>query len=354
MSKIKLSCLMPSYNKGEYIKQAIDSVLMQKTNFDFNLIITDDCSTDDTLKIVNEYIKKYQGKIILLPSNKNQGLLSNIIKAYEYMNCEYFVCLDPDDYLVDDCFYQKAVDFLENHKDFNIYAANTSVINPNGKIYQQNTEWPLAYYDSTFADMLVNKYPLGNTISSVFRNNVINKALIAKIKSFVGNQYDEAAYREDDFRNRVHLQKGKAHWVNEIVGVYRWTPSGLFRGSNELKKHLLKVLSFINMYLFFDKNYPEFIKQAEDRALQMAHILLKGNLNNILNYSSFDIAKFFEVINFLNLYNAKFIDALIKQLRDDKIQQHIPWYQKFFSIKQAGSHKILRLVGLKIKLKNNR
>ena len=285
MKKVKLSCLMPSYNKGAYIKDAIETVLSQKTHFEFNLIITDDASTDETLNIINEYIKKYPNKITLLPSKQNQGLLSNIIKAYEYMNCEYFCCLDPYDYYTDNNFYQKAVDFLEEHKDFSIYAANTYAAKQNGEMYLQNTEYTEKYYDSTFNDMLLNKTPLGNTISSVFRNNTINSSLIDKIKMFIGNQYCEAAYREDDFRNRIHLQNGKAHWVNEIVGVYRWTPSGLFRGSNELKKHLLKILSFINMYYFFDKKYPEFMEQAEIRALQMLH-LFNGNLNNILSYKT--------------------------------------------------------------------
>lgn len=70
----KLCVLMPSYNKGLYIKEAIDSVLAQETNFDFQLIITDDASTDETLDVVKEIQSKHPNKIILLPSKK--------IKAY--------------------------------------------------------------------------------------------------------------------------------------------------------------------------------------------------------------------------------------------------------------------------------
>ena len=86
---------MPSYNKGSYIKEAIESVLTQNTNFDFQLIITDDASTDETLDIVQEFQKTHSHRIALLPSTQNQGLLSNIIKAYKEMNCEYFCVLDP-------------------------------------------------------------------------------------------------------------------------------------------------------------------------------------------------------------------------------------------------------------------
>lgn len=65
---------MPSYNKGSYTKEAIDSVLAQETNFDFQLIITDDASTDETLDVVKEIQSKHPNEIILLPSKK--------IKAY--------------------------------------------------------------------------------------------------------------------------------------------------------------------------------------------------------------------------------------------------------------------------------
>jgi len=350
VSKIKLSVLMPSYNKGPYIRQSIDSVLNQKTNFDFNLIITDDCSTDETLGIINEYVKKYPRRVILLPSDKNQGLLSNIIKAYKFMNCEYFCCLDPDDYLTDEHFYQNAVDFLESHKDFSIYAANTSAIDENGKIYTQNTNYTDEYYDSDFQDMLVNRAPLGNTISSVFRNDVIDADLISKIEQFVGSQYDEAAYREDDFRNRIHLQSGRAHWVNNVVGVYRYTPSGLYRASNRLKKHLLKIVSYINMYMFFDKKYPEFMVMAKDRTLQMLHQVIRGNLNAVLNFSQGEVAKFFEVMGKIVSYDEQYADEITKQIMRDCQERRVRWYEYIFSVKKAQNHKVLYLLGLKIKL----
>lgn len=61
----KLCVLMPSYNKGSYIKEAIESVLAQNTNFDFQLIITDDASTDEMLDIVQECQKAHSHRITL-------------------------------------------------------------------------------------------------------------------------------------------------------------------------------------------------------------------------------------------------------------------------------------------------
>ena len=111
MSNVKLIILMPSYNKDLYIKKSIESVLNQKTNFNFKLVVTDDGSVDKTIEIVSSYVERYPNKVVLLPSERNQGLLSNIIKAYDYLlsnESEYFCCLDADDFLTDMNFYQKA------------------------------------------------------------------------------------------------------------------------------------------------------------------------------------------------------------------------------------------------------
>ena len=222
--KCKLYVVMPSYNKEQYITQAIDSVLAQQTNFNVTLIITDDGSTDKTLEIVNDYIKKYPNKIVLLPSEKNQGLLSNIIKAYEYLiknKSEYFCCLDADDFLTDDKFYQNAIDFLDKNKDFNIYAAKTSVLFPDGKTVVSRPADGITFVDSTFMDMLNGTAVLGNTISSVFRNCVLNKELIEKMKQYVGDHYSEHSFRKEAFRI---LQHTFLFILRHEKGLYRRKP----------------------------------------------------------------------------------------------------------------------------------
>ena len=309
----KLMVLMPSYNKDDYIREAIDSVLSQVTDFEFELVVTDDGSTDKTISIVNEYIEKHPNKVSLLPSNKNQGLLSNIIKAYEYMDCEYFAVLDADDYLTDNRFYQKAVDFLEKNPDFNIYASNTHVSHGED-IHEQNTHFKEKFCDSTFEDMLNDKAMLGNTISSVFRNCVIDKNLIDKLKEHIGNQYEEAPYREDDFRNRIHLENSKAHYVNESVGVYRGTETGLYRGSNNLKKHLLKIISFIDMYYFFDEKYPKFIDLLLPYTRKINTAVLKGNVNNVLAYNPEDSFEFFNVLSRIYKINPKLYGNIVAEI----------------------------------------
>jgi glycosyltransferase involved in cell wall biosynthesis len=331
MDNIKLTILMPSYNKEQYIKEAIDSVLLQKTDFNFKLVVTDDGSTDRTIEIVKNYIAKYPEKIVLLPSEKNQGLLSNIIKGYKYMDSQYFCVLDADDYYTDYNFYQKAIDFLDKHPDYNIYASNTFYLNDEQEKMPNNYSFKEKECHSTFKDLLNQKAVLGNTISSIFRNNVIDDSLIAKLKEHVGNHYSEHSFREDDFRNRIHLENSKAYYINEIVGFYRTTQSGLYQGSNKLKQVLLKIQSYIDMYYFFNKRYPQFMEMALNQLYRIDREVLKSNINNILNYPIREIIQLTLILKELGSYDEKTFAQVIadfKTKRENKINKNV--FRKLF------------------------
>ena len=79
----KVSVFMITYNHEKYIAEALDSILMQKTDFDFDIVIGEDCSTDATRRIVLEYSRKYPDKIKLLLHNVNVGFISNMMYVLE-------------------------------------------------------------------------------------------------------------------------------------------------------------------------------------------------------------------------------------------------------------------------------
>ena len=361
MNRVKLTVLMPSYNKDKYIQEAIESVLRQLTNFDFKLVVTDDGSTDKTVEIVKNYIEKYPDKVVLLPSIKNQGLLSNIIKAYEYLmtnKSEYFCVLDPDDYYTDNFFLEKAVKYLDNNLGYNIYASNSVIdFGDNHKGFQISEN--IETCDSTFKDLLEDKAILGHTTGSVFRNDIINKELIRKIKQNVGDYYSEHSFREDDFRNRIHLENSKAHYVNEVIGVYRVTNVGLYQGANALRKVLAKVRAYIDMYYFFEKKYPQFIYLAIKNLKRIESEALKSDLNNFLNYPVEDILQFCKVLNDLGMHNKNDISDIIVKFKPlskkDKEKTFIKMlFKEIFSIENEyrddiKTHKIIKILGFKIK-----
>ncbi|WP_253688014.1 glycosyltransferase [Treponema sp. OMZ 792] len=88
----KITVLMPSYNRGRYITEAVNSVLNQKTKFGVKLIITDDCSTDGSVEKIKDFHKTHPDNIEIILSGKNERLLSNILKAQMRVETEYFVC----------------------------------------------------------------------------------------------------------------------------------------------------------------------------------------------------------------------------------------------------------------------
>lgn len=119
MKKPKLSVILITYNHEKYIEKALDSVLSQETDFPFEIVVGEDCSTDDTKNIVKKYVSKYPEKIRLIDRDKNTGRPT--LNVYETtMQCkgEYLAYLEGDDYWTDTRKLQKQVDFLETHPEY--------------------------------------------------------------------------------------------------------------------------------------------------------------------------------------------------------------------------------------------
>ena len=115
---IMVSVIIISYKQEKYIRDAIDSVLSQKVNFKYELLLADDCSNDGTLEIMSDYVKKYPSIIKVLPRPVNLGASKNYLDALKKCSGKYIAVLEGDDYWIDDCKLQQQVDFLEKNDDF--------------------------------------------------------------------------------------------------------------------------------------------------------------------------------------------------------------------------------------------
>jgi glycosyltransferase involved in cell wall biosynthesis len=118
MDGIKVSVVIISYNHFDFIKQAIDSVLMQTISFDLEIIIADDCSDDHTQDILTEYRNNYPKLINLILRDKNVGTTKNLCGAFEKCKGKYITCLAGDDYWIDTKKLQIQYDWLEEHPDY--------------------------------------------------------------------------------------------------------------------------------------------------------------------------------------------------------------------------------------------
>jgi len=106
-----------TFQHAPYIRDCIEGVLMQKTDFPFEYIIGEDFSTDGTREIVFEYAKKYPDKIRVITAGKNVGMTENIRRLILAARGKYIALCEGDDYWTDPYKLQKQVDFMEKNPD---------------------------------------------------------------------------------------------------------------------------------------------------------------------------------------------------------------------------------------------
>lgn len=119
MQQPLLSVWMITYNHEKYIRQSLENVIAQKTNFPFEVIIGEDCSTDGTRAIIREFEARYPDIIKPIYHDTNVGAMRNAYEfCYPRLSGKYVACLEGDDYWVDNKKLQKQVDYLEANPDF--------------------------------------------------------------------------------------------------------------------------------------------------------------------------------------------------------------------------------------------
>jgi len=117
IDKPLVSVKMITYNHAPYIAQAIEGILQQETNFPFELVIGEDCSTDGTREIVFEYRKKYPDIIRVITSEQNVGVTKNGYRVEKACRGKYIAYCEGDDYWHNPYKMQKQVDYLESHPE---------------------------------------------------------------------------------------------------------------------------------------------------------------------------------------------------------------------------------------------
>lgn len=137
---ITVSVCMISYNHERFIRQALESVCNQKTTFQFEIIIGDDCSTDNTQNIIKEIAEQYPDLIIPVLRNKNLGATKNSYDIKKRASGKYIAILEGDDYWIDDYKLQKQVDFLEDHPEIYSVAHRNLIVDKDNNVIGKSHE----------------------------------------------------------------------------------------------------------------------------------------------------------------------------------------------------------------------
>ena len=124
-----ISVVMGIYNCAKTLEEAVNCKINQ-TNTDWELIMCDDCSTDDTYSVAESLAKK-DSRIVLLKNEKNLTLAPTLNKCIEHAKGKYIARMDGDDLCKLDRF-EKEVDILENHPEFALVSCNMDLFDENG------------------------------------------------------------------------------------------------------------------------------------------------------------------------------------------------------------------------------
>ncbi|MGV9002166.1 MAG: glycosyltransferase [Candidatus Saccharimonadaceae bacterium] len=218
-----------SYNQEKYIRQAIESFLMQKVNFAYEIIIHDDASTDGTQEIIKEFIQKYPKifRPLLEVENQFSKTGTQFLKnMYQMAKGKYIAICEGDDFWTDPLKLQKQFDFMEKNKDY------TLCFHP-VKVFFESGEQP----DSIFPDTKT-----GFTVENLLRGNFI--------------QTNSVFYRKQDYTplatnlmpmdwyvSLYHAQFGKIGFINKVMSSYRRHEGGAWWGTEKKDAFFSKALT---------------------------------------------------------------------------------------------------------------
>lgn len=250
---VKVSILCVTYNHEDVIRDALDGFLKQKTNFDYEIIIHDDASSDGTQDVLIEYKDKYPDLFTLILEDENQVSKGNtrfLDAMFKHSKGEYIALCDGDDYWIAQDKLQLQVDYLDNNLDCALCFHPVRI-----------------HYDD------------GSISDEIFPNPSLGRRYDLK-RLLAGNfiQTNSIMYRKQDYKNLVcnaipndwylhifHAQFGEIGFINKVMSVYRRRRGGMWwQKSDELvefwKTNAIRhILLFENIEKLFSDN-EEYLK----------------------------------------------------------------------------------------------
>lgn len=244
MAGPKLSVCIPVYNGREFIRETIDSVLNQSFK-DFEIVIVDNQSTDDTVAIVKSYSDP---RIKLFINDTNIGMIPNWNKAMEHATGKYIKILPADDFIYPGCL-EKQMKILEadTASEISMVCGRRNIINEQGKILFNRGFAKTECEVSGFAAINKNVRSGGNIIGEggalIFRKDILKKT---------GDFNSDIFYVLDlDLWYKILLY-GKLHALPDIVSSFRVSKSSA--SVNVVKKQREDLSNFINK-IYLNKEY---------------------------------------------------------------------------------------------------
>jgi glycosyltransferase involved in cell wall biosynthesis len=222
---VAITVLVTTYNHARYIRQAIDSALAQRLAAPFEVVISEDCSTDGTRAIVEEYAARQPERVRLLLSETNLRSNEVVARGFRSARGRYLAMLDGDDYWTADDKLQAQFDFLESRRDFTICFHNAAVVDENSKSSGRSWNPPDQPHTTGLADVLRGNFLA--TSSVMYRR----RALPA-----IPSWYEPFFPVTDWPLHVLYAERGRIGYLNRTLSAYRLHDGGYFSRLTALEK----------------------------------------------------------------------------------------------------------------------
>lgn len=203
----RLSICITTYNVAPFIKECLDSILNQKLDLEFEVIVVDDCSLDNTPSLLREYEKKFPDVIKLHFNSVNLKSCKNSLKAWSLATGDYIAIIDGDDFWTDEYKLQKQINALNQHPEAVMCHHDGYIQDSNGERKRFNRLNRPAEYD---IDLLLTDTNVWN--SSVVYRNVLH----GQYPDWMNN-----LIHHDHTLHLLHALHGSILYIDEPMGIYR-------------------------------------------------------------------------------------------------------------------------------------
>lgn len=239
MDKIKVSIRCFTYNHERFIRQCLEGVVMQKTDFRFEAIVHDDASTDNTAAVIREYAEKYPDIIKPIYETENQyskhdGSLTRIMNAHT--RGKYIAMCEGDDYWTDPYKLQKQVDFLESHPDYVMCSSRFDKYWQESGLLEEDPDKKFKGADYDLQNLIGGKW-LTQTLTVMYRRSALDL-----------KRYEQYGMSLDMILFYELLKHGKGYCFPEVMGVYRYHDGGVWSEVSQNRRRLTEFKARLAIY----------------------------------------------------------------------------------------------------------
>ncbi len=279
-----------TYNHEKFIAETLDGFLMQKTCFPFEVLLNEDCSTDNTANIIREYEKKYPNIIKPIYQKENQyskGLPMNESFNFPRAEGKYIALCEGDDYWADSLKLQKQIDFMQEYNNCSMcfHRAEIKQYNSSLKIEQSYTkDFPgIVFFDSS--KPFFEGGSAAPTASMVFRTEIVKKSF--------PNFYNISPVGDMPLKLLCSLH-GKIGYINRIMSVRRLGTPGSWNVRTRLvnknqNQYLLKMIAMLKCFNeYSNKMWLNDIEgKCVNYAMQVNKLGISDPINIIFEYPTY-------------------------------------------------------------------